>query len=91
MRQPATTTGRKRATYRKTNQKIKQNEASGLTPLDYILAVIRNPKAPAELRFEAAKSAAPYAHPMLAPISLDVVRLLGQLFAVKFDADPAER
>jgi hypothetical protein len=43
-------------------------EASGLTPLDFMLAVMRDEQAPLDLRFEAAKSAAPYVHAKLASI-----------------------
>jgi hypothetical protein len=42
--------------------------ASGLTPLDYLLCVMRDPQAPRAERLEAAKAAAPYVHPKLAPI-----------------------
>jgi hypothetical protein len=35
-------------------------------PLDYLLQVMRDPNGPAEMRFEAAKVAAPLAHPRLA-------------------------
>lgn len=42
--------------------------SSGLTPLDYMLGILRNEEANAEDRFEAAKAAAPYVHPKLAAI-----------------------
>ena len=42
--------------------------ASGLTPLDYMLAVLRDESADRHERMEAAKSAAPYVHPKLASI-----------------------
>jgi hypothetical protein len=42
--------------------------ASGLTPLDYMLFVLRNESADPHERMEAAKSAAPYVHPKLASI-----------------------
>jgi hypothetical protein len=42
--------------------------ASGLTPLDYMLAVLRDENADGQRRLEAAKSAAPYVHPRLASI-----------------------
>ncbi len=57
-------------------------ENSGLTPLDYMLSVLRTPNAPSadadikehiaamSLRFEAAKAAAPYVHPKLANIEV---------------------
>jgi hypothetical protein len=42
--------------------------ASGLTPLDYLLSVLRDESAEPQVRMEAAKSAAPYVHPRLASI-----------------------
>ena len=36
---------------------------SGLTPLEYMMEILRDVNQPKELRFEAAKSAAPYIHP----------------------------
>lgn len=42
---------------------------SGLTPLQYMLKVMRDQKAPRELRLEAASKAAPYVHPKLAQIA----------------------
>lgn len=63
---------------KKTADVIKAVEAGGITPLQYMLDVMRGvlPKdaSPAEviafttLRFEAAKAAAPYVHPKLAAI-----------------------
>jgi hypothetical protein len=40
-------------------------EASGLPPLDYMLAVMRNPAEPQERRMAMAKAAAPYVHTRL--------------------------
>ena len=42
---------------------------TGLTPLDYMLAVLRNEDNAPDLRLDAAKSAAPYCHPKLATIT----------------------
>jgi hypothetical protein len=42
--------------------------ASGLSPLDYLLSVVRDENAPRDERIEAAKAAAPYCHAKLAPI-----------------------
>lgn len=45
--------------------------ASGLTPLDFMLSVLRDEaRTPAE-RLDAAKAAAPYVHPRLAPVDKD--------------------
>lgn len=43
-------------------------KASGLVPLDYMLKVLRDEKAPKEDRMWAATSAAPYVHPKLSAI-----------------------
>jgi len=42
--------------------------ASGLTPLDYMLAVMRNEDNPQDVRLDAANKAAPYVHPKLANV-----------------------
>lgn len=43
-------------------------EESGLTPLDYMLGIMRDEAMTPESRFEAAKAAAPYVHPKLANV-----------------------
>ena len=45
-------------------------EASGITPLDYMLRVMRNKRAGAVARLDAAKAAAPYVHARLASIEV---------------------
>jgi len=40
----------------------------GITPLDYLLNVLRDEKQPHDERFDAAKAAAPYMHPRLQAI-----------------------
>lgn len=50
--------------------KVAAIEASGLTPLDYLLSVLRDTILPRDARIEAAKAAAPYVHPKLANIEL---------------------
>lgn len=44
--------------------------ASGLTPLEYMLDVMRNVATDEARRLEAAKSAAPYVHPRLTAMEL---------------------
>jgi hypothetical protein len=39
--------------------------ASGITPLDYLLSLVRNPDKDEALRTDAAKAAAPYCHARL--------------------------
>jgi hypothetical protein len=41
---------------------------TGITPLDYLLKVMRNPREEKFIRLDAAKAAAPYVHPKLAAI-----------------------
>lgn len=63
------TGGRKRGSHNKAAAaKAAAIEASGLTPLDYMLGVLRNEAMPDALRFVAAKAAAPYVHPKLASV-----------------------
>jgi hypothetical protein len=47
---------------------IEAAQAGGELPLDYMLRVMRDPKAPARRRDEMAKAAAPYLHSKLASI-----------------------
>jgi hypothetical protein len=42
--------------------------ASGLTPLDFMLQVMRDEKAETALRLDAGKAAAQYVHPKLQPV-----------------------
>lgn len=44
--------------------------ASGLTPLEYMLSLLRNTKLPRDVRLEASRSAAPYVHPRLAQMQV---------------------
>ena len=63
------TGGRQKGTpNRKTRTLLAQVEASGMSPLDFLLQVMRDPAAPLATRFEAAYRAAPYVHPRLAAV-----------------------
>src|SRR5262245_53985760 len=65
------TGGRKKGTPNKaTAAKAAAIAASGLTPLDYLLSVLRDEANPPALRIDAAKSAAPYVHPKLSAVEL---------------------
>jgi hypothetical protein len=65
------TGGRKKGTPNKaTAKKAEQVAASGLTPLDFMLDVMRNAGHDFDIRLDAAKSAAPYVHPKLAAMEL---------------------
>ncbi len=46
-------------------------ERTGVTPLDFLLKVMRNPKEPMYVRIDCAKAAAPYVHPRLSTITND--------------------
>lgn len=61
--------GRKKGTPNKaTQERQAEIAASGLTPLDFMLQIMRDQDRPTEDRFEAAKAAAPYVHPKLANV-----------------------
>lgn len=63
------TGGRKKGTRNKaTAEKAAEIAASGLTPLDYMLSVMRDETVPRPERVDAANKAAPYIHPKLASI-----------------------
>lgn len=63
---------------KRTMAKVAEVEASGLTPLDYMLSVMRDAENDQDVRFEAAKAAGPYVHARLAAIDAKV-DLDGQL------------
>ena len=44
--------------------------AEGITPLDYLMNLLRDENAPPEDRFKAACAAAPYVHPKLAAVEM---------------------
>lgn len=56
------------ATTRKTREIADQLVQDGLTPLEFMLNVLRDGTKPFAERFDAAKSAAPYMHPRLAAV-----------------------
>lgn len=61
--------GRKPGTPNKaTAERQAEIEASGLTPLDHMLAVLRDADQPMDRRDWAAEKAAPYVHPRLAAV-----------------------
>jgi hypothetical protein len=63
--------GRTKGTPNKaTVAKAAEIAASGLTPLDYLIGVMRNEKLPTADRMEAAKAAAPYVHPKLSAVEM---------------------
>lgn len=61
--------GRKAGVPNKRTREVVENaRKGGILPLDYMLKVMRNPKAPEVRRDEMARAAAPYVHPRLQAI-----------------------
>jgi hypothetical protein len=78
--------GRKKGALTERTRKIAENAtASGESPLEYMLRVMRDPAADESMRADMAKSAAPYVHPRLAstqltggdggPLTVEIVKL----------------
>lgn len=53
---------------KRTVEKVAAIEASGLTPLDYMLSVLRDENRAPDDRMDAAKATAPYVHAKLASV-----------------------
>lgn len=65
--------GRKPGTRnRRTEEQAQAVAESGLTPLEFLVSIMRNPKIPRPERIEAAKAAAPFVHPKLSSIEAKV-------------------
>src|SRR6478672_6208395 len=72
MAQGFKTGGRKTGSLNKVSSEMKAAiAASGETPLEYMLRVMRDTKADTHRRDEMAKAAAPYIHPRLASLELE--------------------
>ena len=54
----------------KTADRLAAIEAAGVTPLDYLLMLMRDDGQDKAVRLDAAKAAAPYVHPKLANVEL---------------------
>lgn len=66
------TGGRTKGTPNKaTAAKAAEIAQSGLTPLDYMLKVLRDESIPDERRDDMAKASAPYVHPKLAAVDVN--------------------
>jgi hypothetical protein len=77
--------GRKPGAATKLNQSAREQAlASGVSPLDYMLTLLRNEDLSQSDRFEAAKAAAPYVHARLASVEAkhDVSDALADLLKV---------
>lgn len=66
--QPKTGGRRKGTPNRATAAKASEIAASGETPLDYMLRVMRDPQQEHQRRDDMAKAVAPYVHPKLATV-----------------------
>lgn len=65
--------GRKKgAITRRTREIAEAALEGGLTPLDYMLSILRDEEKPEAMRFEAAKAAAPFVHAKLAAVDANV-------------------
>ncbi|MEH6697208.1 MAG: hypothetical protein V7672_00770 [Brevundimonas sp.] len=60
------------ATTKKTREIADRAAAEGVTPLEYMLTILRDDEQPPAMRFEAAKAAAPFVHPKLSNIEARV-------------------
>jgi len=73
MAQGFKTGGRKKGSLNRVSSEVKTAiAASGETPLEYMLRVVRDPTADTHRRDDMAKAAAPYIHPRLASIEQSV-------------------
>ena len=80
----------KGAVSKKSKELIAAVEATGVTPLDFLLSVMRDSKKDLEYRIDAAKSAAPYVHPKLAMTDVNVTGDLRLLTDEALDDEIAE-
>lgn len=66
------TGGRKAGTRNKrTTELIKAVESGGITPLDYMLSILRDENKTESVRLQAAKDAAPYVHQRLQAVEME--------------------
>lgn len=82
--------GRRKGTPNKaTAAKAKEVAESGLTPLDYMLSLLRDEEKEEAVRFEAAKAAAPYVHAKLSSIDANMSGEVGVIVEiVRFGQSP---
>lgn len=59
------------AVNKRTAEMIEEAISGGVLPLTYMLSIMRNQKEDPDMRFEAAKAAAPYLHSKLASIEVN--------------------
>ena len=83
--------GRKPGTANRRTREIADKAIKGgLTPLEYMLQVVRDEKEDRSVRLDAAKGAAPYIHPKLCNVEANVKGDVGlTVQIVRFDDNPA--
>jgi hypothetical protein len=69
--------GRKRGAAARLDAEARAKAMEGLTPLDYMLGILRDEENEAAVRMDAAKAAAPYVHARLASVEANVEGKLG--------------
>ena len=76
--------GRKKGSATKKTREIADNAAaSGITPLEYMLGILRDPEQSQEARYVAAKDAAPYVHPRLSTVDANLSGEVGLTVNIK--------
>jgi hypothetical protein len=80
------------AATKKTREVADKAAAEGITPLEYMLELLRDTQQPALVRFEAAKAAAPYVHPKLSSVEVagDPDRPVGVELIRRVIVDPTD-
>lgn len=61
----------------KTREIAEKAVEGGITPLDYMLTLLRDEGQPSAVRFEAAKAAAPFVHPKLSTVQANIEATVG--------------
>ena len=57
----------------RSEETAKEIQESGLTPLDYLMRIVRDEKAPMKERIQCATAAAPFVHARLSAIEMDLL------------------
>lgn len=80
------TGGRKKGVVNKvTRLRLEAEQAANLSPLDFLLAVIRDTELPMAMRVEAARACLPYVHTKVEPNNFDRLKIDDQQFDRQFD------
>lgn len=75
------------AAAKKVREAADRLSADGLTPLDYMMGVLRGTMDYDEVRFAAAEKAAPYIHPRLSSVEAKVTQTIQDLREEDLDAE----